>query len=314
MNLSQIDLNLLVYFDVLLREKNVTRSAEILSITQPAMSNGLRRLRNLFDDPLLVRTGDRMSATERAIELQPKVREILEKIESSVKPPDDFNASASKRIFRIMASDYAESTLVPNLLDKLALLAPNISLDILTPSDGSFEDLEMGRVDIAINRFNYLPNGFHQTVLWRDGFSCLMRHDNPILANFDLDAYLLAPHIWVSKTGLGIGRGVNPNDAQKLGWVDEALAEIGKNRRIRVFTRHYQVASLLARSRDLIATLPTQAAKLNTNDPSLAIRKPPFMIIPFELKMAWSPLLHHDGGHVWLRRCISDMAQEIQNT
>lgn len=311
MNLSRVDLNLLVYLDVLLREKNVTRAAEQLGITQPALSNGLRRLRDLFNDPLLVRTSEGMTPTERAIELQPQVRDILASVEKAVLPVAAFEAAESTRVFRIMASDYAESTLIAPLLDDLRDLAPHITLDVLTPSDVSFQDLEQGKIDMAVNRFDRLPQSFHQATVWRDSFSCLMSASNPLLEHFDLESYLSAPHIWVSKTGMGVGRGMTPKDTQRLGWVDEALAESGHQRHIRVFTRHYQVAAQLARQPDLIATLPTQVARLYADDPGLAIRKPPFMIIPIELTLAWSPLLQHDPGHIWLRRLIVDKGQEI---
>ncbi|GAB3368772.1 LysR family transcriptional regulator [Spongiibacter taiwanensis] len=311
MNLSRIDLNLLVYLDVLLREKNVTRASEQLGITQPALSNGLRRLRDLFDDPLLVRTSEGMTPTERALELQPQVRNILASVEQAVLPVSAFEVSESARVFRIMASDYAESTLLTQLLFKLRDEAPNITLDILTPSDVTFQDLEQGKIDMALNRFDRLPQSFHQATVWRDNFSCLMSADNPAARHFDMDAFLAAPHIWVSKTGMGVGRGMSQRDSQRLGWVDEALAEFGHERQIRVFTRHYQVAALLARHRDLIATLPSQMARLYEDDTHLVIRKPPFMIIPIELKLAWSPLLQHDPGHIWLRRRIVDLGQEI---
>src|SRR5262245_16213581 len=111
MNIERIDLNLLVYLDVLLRERNVTRAASYLNITQPAMSNGLRRLRELFDDPLLVRTSEGMTPTERALELQPVVRGVLASVEREVQPRKPFDPAESTRLFRIMASDYAESTL-----------------------------------------------------------------------------------------------------------------------------------------------------------------------------------------------------------
>lgn len=313
MNLSRVDLNLLVYLDVLLREKNVTRAAEQLGITQPALSNGLRRLRDLFNDPLLVRTSEGMTPTERALELQPQVRNILSSVEQAVLPVSDFEVTESTRVFRIMASDYAESTLLAPLLFKLRDEAPNITLDVLTPSDVTFQDLEQGKIDMAINRFDRLPQSFHQATVWRDSFSCLMSSKNKALSNFDMDAFLAAPHIWVSKTGMGVGRGMSQRDSQRLGWVDEALAECGHERQIRVFTRHYQVAALLAKHPDLIATLPTQVARLYDEDPRLATRKPPFMIIPIELKLAWSPLLQHDPGHIWLRRRIVEVGQEITN-
>jgi DNA-binding transcriptional LysR family regulator len=311
MNLSRIDLNLLVYLDVLLREKNVTRAAEQLGITQPALSNGLRRLRDLFNDPLLVRTSEGMTPTERALELQPQVRSILSSVEQAVLPVSDFKVTESNRVFRIMASDYAESTLLIPFASVLREEAPNVTLDVLTPSDVTFQDLEQGKIDMAINRFDRLPQSFHQATVWRDSFSCLMSSQNPNLEKFDMDAFLAASHIWVSKTGMGVGRGMSQRDSQRLGWVDEALAEFGHERQIRFFTRHYQVAAMLARHPDLIATLPTQVAQLYKDDPTLVIRKPPFMIIPIELKLAWSPLLQHDPGHIWLRRKIVDLGQEI---
>ena len=115
-----------------------------------------------------------------------------------------------------------------------------------------------------------------------------------------MDTYLGASHIWVSKTGFGVGVGVNPKDVQRLGWVDEALSRMGSKRQISVFTRHYQSAMLLAEQHDLIATLPSRVVKI-----------PPFEIPPFELKMAWSPLLQHNSDHQWLRRLISEVAQEV---
>jgi DNA-binding transcriptional LysR family regulator len=193
MNISRIDLNLLVYLDVLLREKSVTRAAEQLSITQPAMSNGLRRLRDLFNDPLLIRTSEGMTPTARASELQPLVRELLSKVEVVVQSAE-FNALESDRVFRIMASDYAESTLLPRLLEAIRTQAPNISLDILTPSDVTFQDVEKGKVDMAINRFDQLPKSFHHATIWRENFSCLMSSRNPALEDFNLESYLQASH------------------------------------------------------------------------------------------------------------------------
>lgn len=111
MNLQKVDLNLIVYLDVLLREKNVTRAAEQLGITQPAMSNILRRLRSLFNDPLLVRSSEGMTPTERACELQPRIREILSDVGMLLEPRTEFRPYSTSRVFRIMTSDYAEPRL-----------------------------------------------------------------------------------------------------------------------------------------------------------------------------------------------------------
>ncbi|WP_299726954.1 LysR family transcriptional regulator [uncultured Endozoicomonas sp.] len=307
MNIARVDLNLMVYLDVLLRERNVTRAAEQLGITQPAMSNGLRRLRELFGDPLLIRTSDGMTPTERALELQPLIREALLAMEKTIQPKEDFVPESSQRVFRIMASDYAESTLIPMVLQKVRANAPNVTLDILTPSDVSFHDVEQGWVDMAINRFDSLPQSFHQMRIWQDDFSCVISRDNPIFHKFTLDAYLASQHIWASKTGMGVGVGVNPEDVQRLGWVDEALAAVGKKRKISVFTRHYQVAMLLSAQNDLIATLPSKLAEMERFNTKIAVVPPPFEIPSFDLSMAWSPLLHHDSAHQWLRQIIKSI-------
>lgn len=312
MNVSRIDLNLLVFLDVLLRERNVTKAASQLGITQPAMSNGLKRLRDLFNDPLLIRTSEGMTPTERAEELQPIVRSILSDVEKAIQPTTIFDPLESDRTFRIMASDYIEATLLPAVIDGLRSAAPNICIDLLTPSDVSFQDIEKGKVDMAINRFSQLPQSFHQTTLWRDNFTCLLSRNNPAADNFTLEAYLNAPHVWVSKTNMGVGTGMHREDTSRLGWVDEALADMGAKRNIRVFTRNYMVASLLATQEDLIATLPRRMANLYANDPRLITLTPPFPLVPIEIKMAWSPLLQHNPGHQWLRRMIGDIARTVE--
>ena len=311
MNLKNIDLNLLVYLDVLLLKRNVTRAAESLGISQPAMSNGLQRLRKLFNDPLLVRTSNGMSPTERAERLQPLVREIIMSVEKAVESEQAFEPARATRVFRISVSDYTESTLVPRLLRHMRSRAPNITLDFLTPSDVTFEDLEHNHVDMVINRFDSLPESLHQRTVWHDSFSCLVSQHNPIRYDFNLENYLLANHIWVSKTGMGVGVGVEPAAVQKLGWVDDALAAIGKKRRIRVFTRHYQAAMKLAEARDLVVTLPTRAANLVKENPEVVILDPPFEIPEIELQMAWSPLLQHNPAHHWLRGVIVEVAKDV---
>ncbi len=277
MNLQRVDLNLLVHLDVLLREKNVTKAAEQLGITQPAMSNILRRLRKLFDDPLLVRSSKGMTPTERALELQPSVREILADLTQILEPRTEFRPYSTKRVFRIMTSDYAEATLVPRLVKALRSEAPNVVLDFLTPSDVSYRDMEQGRVDLAINRFNEIPQSFHQVLLWRDTFSCLLSVDSPFLYKFNLKKYLEAQHVWVSKTGMGVGFGVNPDKSGGLGSIDQA----------------------------------TRVAKMQANNDSIVVKEPPFFIPEFELTMAWSPLLQHHPAHRWLRQLIAHVARQV---
>jgi DNA-binding transcriptional LysR family regulator len=275
------------------------------------MSNSLRRLRDLFGDPILVRTSDGMTPTDRALELQPMVRKVLSAAEQAILPKTEFEPMESNRIFRIMASDYTESTLLPVLLRQLRKQAPNIRLDIMTPSDVSFHDVERGKVDMVINRFDSLPQSFHQVHLWDDSFSCVMSANNPVKDRWSLESYLSSKHIWVSKTGMGVGVGMTPDDVQRLGWVDEALSKQGVKRDISLFTRHYQVALLLAEQDDLIVTIPSMSAKSIANSDKVVILDPPFEIERMRLKMVWSPLLQHDPGHRWLRQLIKSVSVEI---
>ncbi len=210
-----------------------------------------------------------------------------------------------------MASDYAEATLIPALVKAMRSEAPNVVLDFLTPSDVSYRDMEQGKVDMAINRFNEIPQSFHQILVWKDSFSCLLHCDSPIVDHFNLKTYLDAQHIWVSKTGMGVGFGVNPEKSGGLGWIDQAIARLGKKRKISIFTRHYQMPALLAANADLIATLPSRVAKLQATNPRLVIKDPPFYVPEFELKMAWCPLLHHHPAHRWLRQLILFVARQI---
>lgn len=311
MNISRYDLNLLVYLDVLLREQSVTRAAAQLGLTQPAMSNGLKRLRDMVGDPLLVRTQQGMQPTPRARELQPQIRQLLLNLEATLSPNPTFAPQQSQRHFRIMASDYAASTLIPRLLLRIGREAPGITLDLMTPSDVTFHEIEDGRVDLALNIFDDLPDSFHQKRIWRDEFVCLLHRAHPLLSDWSAANYLAQEHVWVSKTGYGVGVGVELNELQKLGWVDRALASQGWHRAIRVFTRNYQVAINLALESQLVATIPARAAGLANAIDSAVIRHPPVAIPPIELLMVWSPLLHHDAAHIWLRQALLDAAASV---
>lgn len=310
MNLQNLDLNLLLNLDVLLNERSVTRAAERLGMSQPAMSNALKRLRRVFNDPLLVRTSEGMVPTDRASQIQPKLRSVLADIEGFIEPQGEFDPSSSASLFHVVASDYAETTLVPRVLSKLRQCAPNITLDILTPSDVNYQDVEQGNVDMVVNRFEELPSSFHYSVLWRDEFACVMGKRHPASKKWNLKSYIAAKHVWVSKTGMGVGFGVTPQDKQRLGWVDAALDDIGKKRNIAIFTRHYPAAMQHAEQQDLIATVPARAADLVRSNQNLIIKAPPFKIPRMELTMAWSPLLHHNRSHQWIRGIFREAAND----
>lgn len=314
MNIENFDLNLLVSFDALMRERNVSRAAEQLNISQPAMSNSLKRLRGLLSDPLLVRTTRGMQPTERALQLEPIVRQSLSFAEAALSPTTVFAPETSQRVFRLQVSDYVEGILIASLVNYLQEHAPDITLDVLTLSDASFQDLEKGKVDLAINRFDDIPQSFYQRSIWHDSFSCLVNSQHKLVHNNTLEQYLKAGHIWVNKTGIGVATGMSQDNSHKRGWVDDALAEVNCERNIRVFTRHYQIVPLLVDQTDLIATLPTRAALSYQHHKALTIIEPPFFISPIEIKMVWSPLLHHNSAHQWIRQVLVDLAQKVVNS
>ena len=309
MELERFDLNLLISFDALIRERNVSRAAEKLHVSQPAMSNSLKRLREYIGDPLLVRTSKGMEPTEKALALEPLIRESLALAQSALSPSDRFEAANSDRTFRILVSDYVEGTLISALVNHFQRVAPNITLDILTLSDGSFQDLEKGSIDLAINRFDTIPQSFHQRAIWQDDFSCLVSVNSALAQEMTLDAYLEASHVWVSKTGIGVGTGMS--QGSQRGWVDDELASLGYERNIRVYTRHYQIVPLLLKETGMVATIPTRAAMLYKDFPELAIVKPPFTIDPIVITMVWSPVLQHNSAHQWLREALLDCANTL---
>lgn len=309
MNIDHFDLNLLIAFDVLMRERNVSRTAEKLNVSQPAVSNSLKRLREYFGDPLLVRTTRGMEPTEKALALEPLVRQSLMMAEEALLPTEGFNPASSERVFRLLVSDYVEGTLISSLVAYLQARAPGVSLDIMTLSDGSFQDLEKGMIDLAINRFDFVPQSFYKRTLWQDSFSCLLSKSHPLLGDIRLDNYLASGHIWVSKTGIGVGTGMSQTSDR--GWVDQALSELGHERQIKVFTRHYQIIPSLLKQTNLVATLPTRAALAYKSHPELRVIEPPFAIPPIEIHMVWSPILHHNSAHQWIRKTLLSLAQEL---
>jgi DNA-binding transcriptional LysR family regulator len=250
-----------------------------------------------------------MEPTEKALELEPLIRQSLTIAEEALSPKEGFNPEDSQRVFRILVSDYVEGTLISSLVAHLQNHAPGLSLDILTLSDGSFQDLEKGVIDLAINRFDSVPQSFYKRPIWQDSFSCLLAADHSLIQDNTLENYLKASHIWVSKTGIGVGTGMSQSSDR--GWVDNALADLGYDREISVFTRHYQIIPLLVQQTNLVATMPTRAALLYKNHPELVIIEPPFVIEPIEINMVWSPILHHNSAHQWIRQTLVELAEQI---
>ncbi|ATC95006.1 LysR family transcriptional regulator [Pseudoalteromonas tunicata] len=312
MNIRNVDLNLLVYLNVLLEERSVSKAANKLALTQPAMSNALNRLRELFNDPLLVRTANGMVPTQKASGLKADITALLALAEQITQKDEEFDPSHHQQTFRIVTNDYIEACLLTPFLLSIIAQCPGINFDILTPGDINLADMEQGNIDLAINRFSVLPKSFHQASVWRDNFCCVSHIEHPYAHQPDLANYLAAEHIWVNRPGWQTeNTATNKSGNQHLGWVDEALWQLEQTRKIRVYSRHYAVVDYLLRDAQLLATLPRRQAMLLKHHPSLCITSVPFQIVPIEIKMIWSPLLQHNQAHQWLRRQLLEFAKTI---
>lgn len=301
MNRYDIDLNLMVFLDALVREKSVTRAAERVGITQPAMSNALKRLRRVLDDPLLVRTARGMEPTQRALALQRPLQSALEQIETALTPPPAFDPRATHRLFTVMITDYAASVLLPAVTAHLSAAAPNATLNLLGSDAESLKAVERGEVDFVIDRFDTLPESFRSRLLWSDRFVCVLRKDHPALADgLSLEAYLELDHILITRTGIGLGQS------------DEVLAQRDLYRRITVFTRHYQLPARLVAESDLCATLPSRVAQTQARHLPIAIVAPPIDLPVIQIRMVWGPVTHYDRAHQWLRGVIGGAVEQLE--
>lgn len=304
-NIRDIDLNLLVLLDALLRERSVTKAARAMNMTQPAMSNALKRLRKLLGDPVLVRTASGMQPTARAEQLHRPVRNALAQMEAAIAPNRAFEPATAERLFTILITDYAASVLMPQVVGVLEREAPNIALNILSASADAIDQIERGEADFLVNQFGQLPANFHQQRLWTDRLACLIRKDHPALiaggGELSIEAFLAQHHIVITQTGVGLSR------------LDNALADRGLMRSISVLTRHYQLPRELVANSDMIAALPARIARYQARHLGLEVMQPPIELPEFQIGIAWGALDHHDVAHRWLRERIIAIARERLN-
>ncbi|MBS3796940.1 LysR family transcriptional regulator [Pseudoalteromonas sp. BDTF-M6] len=304
MNLRQVDLNLLVYLHILIEERSVSGAANRLALTQSAMSNALKRLRDLFGDPLLVRSGSVMMCTEKALALQSQLEHFLTLAQAITTQEQDFDPSRSEHTFRIMANEFLVASLLVPFISEVLSAYQGINIDLINPSDVTLSELEHGQVDIAIDRFTRMPASFHQATLWRDNYCCLTAKAHPLQQHLDLETYLANPHVWLNRSGFGPEPMIKNREPQKLGWVDQALVQLGERRNIRVYARHHSLIPALCADSQLIATLPRRLAEhvIAQSNAPLALCAVPFPIVPIGVSMLWSPLVHHSPAHIWLRQ------------
>lgn len=289
MNILTFDLNLLRVLDVLLRERNVSRAAERLALSQPAVSNALNRLRDLLDDPLLVRVGRTMQPTPRALELEAPIRAALRQIEESLGEGSRFEPARSRQRFRIALTDYAEMLLMPRLLARLAEQAPGVRIDVqhLSPRLPA-EALEKGEIDLALGRFEALPPRFAGVRWMSETLQLVARRDHPQLrTGLDLETFLRLRHLWV-------------HGGQTRGMVEQWLGEHGLAREIVYTTPNYLQAAHIAAGGDLVAVLPTRLARYFAGLLPLQLFDLPFALGPFDLQIVSLDLRRRDQALQWL--------------
>ena len=298
-NLATVDLNLLVALDALLEEQHVTRAAHRLGLSQPAMSNALGRLRALFEDPLLVRAGSAMRRTPRADVLWPTVRTALSSVRDVLAPSAAFAASHASGTLTIAISDYVGLLLVPSLAERVARVAPGLSLRFIAHGNRLTTDaLADGVPRVSLGFFFSVGAGLRSVPLLTERFACVLRPGD-LSGRLTRKRYLGMSHVLVSQRGAGTG------------YVDRELARSGETRRVSVIVPHFlAAASVVARSGG-IATLPSRTARLAAQYMELEVRKPPLPLPEWPLVMVWHGRFDADGESRWLRSQIEAAAESL---
>lgn len=299
MDIRNIDLNLLVALDALLAERSVSRAAVRLHLSQPAASALLARLRELFGDPLLLRSARGMLPTPRALELLGPVKQVLDEIEAIVQPRAAFDPASASLTFTLSASDYVEYALLPKLVDYLEHKAPGVRLEVrsldlqLVPMQ-----MESGEVDLCITGLQNAAPGLHLRPLYTERLVSVVRRDHPgVGARLTLDKFCSLEHIQVSVRGSGFST-----------HIDAALAALGRKRRARLAVPHFLlVPEIVARS-DMISALPERLARGYAKQ--LRIFEPPVELQKFTVGEMWHERNERDPAQQWLRDVLVELAQE----
>lgn len=303
MDFYGIDLNLLVAFDALTSERNVTRAAAQVGVSQPAMSAALSRLRKLFGDPLFLRSADGLLPTPRARELAMPIARALSQIESALVTKQTFSAENASVVFKLGLSDYPAFVLLPSLLKALASAAPHISLNVhaFNDRDDAVDLLDAGAIDAAIGVPPTHMDGriLHQTVM-TDDFVTILANGHPASRRaMSMKTYLSLRHVLVSPEG------------ELYGLVDHALAQLGKRRSTVVtLPQMFAVPDVIAQT-DFTATIMKRVATHSGANRKLVLFPPPVALPTIEFALMW----HRRGGtnpaQSWLRRFIAEQAATL---
>ena len=310
-----LDLNLLRVFDEVMATRNTTRAAENLAMTQPAVSNALRRLRQALGDELVTRSGYGIAPTPRAIALWPVVRDALASLQSSI-TPDTFDPATSKQGFVLAMADATAAMLIPRLIRHSETNAPGISTRVLPLTTRDPRSLlEAGEVDLAVGYFPAVvaainlqnmqtgtPDSMYHTQLYSGEYVCVMRRDHPLALNLGvkpltLDAYCAAHHLLVSFSG------------RPFGFVDEALAAVGRSRRVVLTVNQFFTAGRVVAGSDLLTVLPRHFLPSTGISDEFAVVNLPFDVPPVRVDMVWHRRTQAVSAQQWLRAAVSDVAK-----
>ncbi|WP_041770289.1 LysR family transcriptional regulator [Metapseudomonas resinovorans] len=291
MNLAKINLNLLLSLQALLTEGSVTRAAQRLHVTQSAMSKSLAQLRELIDDPLLVRIDNSTQLTLLAMDLRAQVDAVLQDIEQLLQH-SAFDPAACEHGFTLVAGDYESQYLLPQIFLHLHALAPKLSLRLLHLDEHMAEGMAAGRIDLCLTTLEQLPPHSRHQPLYRDQMVCVMSARHPKAGDaFTLEDYCSYPHV-VSSTERG-----------QL--INDLLASQGLYRPIRLEVPMYHGALRLIGDSDLLVTLPTHiAAQLCANQDMVQVPLP-FEVPALDFGLIWPARLDGQASHRWLRETLA---------
>jgi DNA-binding transcriptional LysR family regulator len=298
-DLSRVDLNLLVLFEIVLEERNVGRAAERLSLSPSAVSHGLGRLRRLLNDPLFLRTPKGVVPTERAMELAERVTDILARARSIISTAEPFDPATSTRRFTIGAPDGVSAVFLSPLLAELCQRGPGIGISVrqvlprgVRAIEGAWEsvftDLDSRAMDIAVVPGDEVPARFVARTLYEEDFVIAMRVGHPFGKDPTLDGFCRRQHVVVSLTG----------DA--YGFVDDVLAKHGRSRRVALTVPNFMSALSAIAESDLIGALPKAFVEMHAQRFGLASVETPLLLNRSRIRAIASKAALMDAGVAWL--------------
>ncbi|MDY7227832.1 LysR family transcriptional regulator [Hyalangium rubrum] len=300
-DLSSVNLNLLVALDALLTEGSVTRAATRLGVTQSALSHTLRQLREVFGDALLIRGRGGMVLTPRAQQLAAPIRRGLLELQRALREEPVFEPRTTAHRFSIAARDYFAFVLLPPLLELLGREAPRVDLD-LRPVDErrTPERLESGEVDLIIGAFVGEAPALRQQRLFQEEFACVVRAQHPeVKRRLEFEQYLRLPHLLISTSGEGEGV------------VDRELTKIGRSRRIALRVPYFLAAPLVIVRSELVLTAPRRMVEKFASAWPLQVLKPPLALPAFSAFQVWHERYDDDPAHRWLRGMVARAAASL---